>query len=185
MGQCATLAEALETQVYLDPPGPRSCEAHRVARATGWERRPAMLPQFNLVVDAAYAETFDAALAKRPDRWPATRLQADRQRLLLDRLRPDRTCTTSPDAVAFDGEPRTLASLGLEAVEIEDRSGTTAYHVPEGILAVYDPTRPPPANGTRPEVSVLEVAPTLLQTLGVDPPSCMTRPRLLADLLPV
>jgi hypothetical protein len=34
-------------------------------------------------------------------------------------------------------------------------------------------------------VSVLGVAPTLLQTLGVDPPSYMTRPKLLADLLPV
>jgi hypothetical protein len=90
-----------------------------------------------------------------------------------------------PDAVAIAGEPGPLASLGLETVEIEDRSGTTAYHVPEGILAVYDPTRPPPANSTRPEVSVLEVAPTLLQTLGVGPPSYMTRPRLLADLLPV
>jgi hypothetical protein len=90
-----------------------------------------------------------------------------------------------PDAVTIAGEPRPLASLGLETVEIEDRSGTTAYHVPEGILAVYDPTRPPPANTTRPEVSVLEVAPTLLRTLGVDPPSYMTRPKLLADLLPV
>jgi arylsulfatase A-like enzyme len=87
--------------------------------------------------------------------------------------------------VTIAGEPRPLASLGLETVEIEDRSGTTAYHVPEGILAVYDPTRPPPANTTRAEVSVLEVAPTLLQTLGVDPPSYMTRPKLLADLLPV
>ena len=87
--------------------------------------------------------------------------------------------------MAIADEPGPLASLGLETVEIEDRSGTTAYHVPEGILAVYDPTRPPPANSTRPEVSVLEVAPTLLQTLGVGPPSYMTRPRLLADLLPV
>jgi hypothetical protein len=34
-------------------------------------------------------------------------------------------------------------------------------------------------------VSVLEVAPTLLQTLGVAPPSYMARPKLLADPLPV
>jgi hypothetical protein len=87
--------------------------------------------------------------------------------------------------VTIAGEPRSLASLGLETVEIEDRSGTTAYHVPEGVLAVYDPTRPPPADTVRPEVSVLEVAPTILQTLGVDPPPYMTRPKLLADLLPV
>ncbi|MGZ8567307.1 MAG: hypothetical protein ACXWXS_09675, partial [Actinomycetota bacterium] len=68
----------------------------------------------------------------------------------------------------------------------EDRSGTTAYHVPAGILAVYDPARPPAVNGSsRPEVSVLEVAPAILQTLGVEPPTYMARPGVLADLLPV
>ena len=75
-----------------------------------------------------------------------------------------------------------MATLGLETVEIEDRSGTTAYHVPEGILAIYDPARPPAAAAGRPEVSVLEVAPTILQTLGVDPPAYMTRPKVLAEL---
>ena len=43
------------------------------------------------------------------------------------------------DVAAVSGEPRTREGLGLKTVEIEDRSGTTAYHVPEGILAVYDP----------------------------------------------
>ena len=90
-----------------------------------------------------------------------------------------------PDAVTIAGEARPIASLGLEIVEIEDRSGTTAYHVPEGILAVYDPARRPAVNGARPEVSVLEVAPTLLQTLGVERPAYMARPKMLAELLPV
>lgn len=89
------------------------------------------------------------------------------------------------DAVTIAGEARPIASLGLEAVEIEDRSGTTAYHVPEGILAVYDPARLPAVNGARPEVSVLEVAPALLRTLGVEPPTYMAQPCMLADLLPV
>ena len=81
------------------------------------------------------------------------------------------------------GEARPIASLGLETVEIEDRSDTTAYHVPEGILAVYDPASPPPDNRSRPEVSVLEVAPTLLKILGVEPPAYMARPKMLAELL--
>jgi len=89
------------------------------------------------------------------------------------------------DPVTIAGVARPIDSLGLETVEIEDRSGTTAYHVPEGILAVYDPARPPAVNGSRPEVSVLEVAPALLQILGVEPPNYMARPDMLADLLPV
>ena len=44
--------------------------------------------------------------------------------------------------------------------------------------------RPPAGNGARPEVSVLEVAPALLQTLGVEPPAYMARPKTLAELLP-
>jgi len=48
-----------------------------------------------------------------------------------------------PDAVTIAGEVRAIASLGLETVEIEDRSGTTAYHVPEAVLAIYDPAGPP------------------------------------------
>jgi hypothetical protein len=87
--------------------------------------------------------------------------------------------------VTIAGEVRAVASLGLETVEIEDRSGTTAYHVPEGVLAIYDPARPPASNGSRPEVSVLEVAPALLLTLGVDPPAYMARPSMLPDVLPI
>ena len=38
--------------------------------------------------------------------------------------------------------------------------------------------------GARPEVSVLEVAPAVLQALGVEPPSYMAQPAVLAELLP-
>ena len=44
-----------------------------------------------------------------------------------------------PTPVSTTAERHPLAAFGLKAVEIEDRSGTTAYHVPEGILTVYDP----------------------------------------------
>jgi hypothetical protein len=89
-----------------------------------------------------------------------------------------------PDAAAVAGEPRSLDSLGLEAVEIEDRSGTTAYHVPEGVLAVYDPARSA-GTGGRPEISVLEVAPALLRRFGVEPPDYMVQPTVLGSAVSV
>ena len=82
------------------------------------------------------------------------------------------------------GETVPIASLGMETVEIEDRSGTTAYHVPGGILAIYDPARPAAGDGARLEVSVLEAAPAVLQALGVEPPAYMAQPAGLAELLP-
>jgi hypothetical protein len=182
MGQRATMAESLETQLYITDPS-RFLEAMGLGGEHAWQRRPAMLPQFNLVVGAGYVEPFRAALETvRVDGQPLPFRQSDNGFFSLDFGQPN--LHEHPDAVTIAGEPRPLASLGLETVEIEDRSGTTAYHVPEGILAVYDPTRPPPAGDPRPEVSVLEVAPTILQTLGVDPPPYMTEPKLLADLLP-
>jgi hypothetical protein len=61
MGQRATMAETLETQVYLTHQAP-FLEAMGLPGEGAWQRRPAMLPRFNLVVEAAYAEAFHAAL---------------------------------------------------------------------------------------------------------------------------
>jgi hypothetical protein len=141
MGQRATMAETLETQVYLTHPAP-FLEAMGLPGEGAWQRRPAMLPQFNLVVEAAYLEPFHAALGTvRVGGQPLTFKRSDNGFFSLDFGQPN--LHDQPDAVTIASEPRPLASLGLETVEIEDRSGTTAYHVPEGILAVYDPTRPP------------------------------------------
>ena len=71
-------------------------------------------------------------------------------------------------------------SLGLTFVEIEERSDTTAYHVPEGILAIYNPQERAQSSA-RPEVSVLEIAPTILATLGVSAPNYMVEPNRLVS----
>jgi hypothetical protein len=181
MGQRATMAESLETQLYLTHPA-RFLDAMGLPGDDVWEQRPAMLPQFNLVVAAEYVESFfDALRTVQVGGEPLHFKRSDNGFFSLDFGQAN--LHDQPDAVTIAGEARPIASLGLETVEIEDRSDTTAYHVPEGILAVYDPASPPPDNGSRPEVSVLEVAPTLLKILGVEPPAYMARPKMLAELL--
>jgi hypothetical protein len=183
MGQRATMAQALETQLYLTHPA-RFLEAMGLPGQGAWQRRPAMLPQLNLVVEADYVEPFgDALRTVRVGGQPLHFKRSDNGFFSLDFGQAN--LHDRPDAVTIAGEARPIASLGLETVEIEDRSDTTAYHVPEGILAVYDPAHPPAINGSRPEVSVLEIAPTLLRTFGVEPPAYMARPKLLAELLSV
>jgi hypothetical protein len=178
MGQRATRADALETQVYLTQPT-------RFLRAMGlpddaWQRRPAMLPQFNLVVRPEHIQTFgDALPTVRIGGDPLGFSCQDGGFFSLDFGQPN--LHNQADAVCVAGEPRSLDSLGLQAVEIEDRSGTTAYHVPDGVLAVYDPTRPVHTS-QRPEVSVLEVAPTLLRRFGIQPPDYMVQPTVLDHL---
>jgi hypothetical protein len=90
-----------------------------------------------------------------------------------------------PDALRVGGTIREPAELGLENVEIEERSDTTAYHVPEGVLAIYDPQDTTAKPGIRRDVSVLEVAPAILHTFGVTVPGYMQEPGVLGrELVP-
>jgi hypothetical protein len=179
MGQRATMAEGLETQLYLTQPA-RFLEAMGLPDGDAWQRRPAMLPQFNLVVEDKYVEQLgDALRTVRVGEEPLQFKQSGGGFFSLDFGQAN--LHDRPDAVTVAGETVPIAALGMETVEIEDRSGTTAYHTPEGVLAVYDPARPAAGDGARPEVSVLEVAPALLEALGVESPSYMARPAVLAE----
>jgi hypothetical protein len=65
------------------------------------------------------------------------------------------------------GAEWTLDELGLS---IEERlgGGNTAYHIPEGILMTYGAGIEP--STTREDVEVIEIAPRILETLGVRAP---------------
>ncbi len=69
--------------------------------------------------------------------------------------------------VTVEGAVRRPEQLGLEIIEIEDEVASTGYHVPEGILLTYDPTRSAPVDRTRSSVSTTEIAPMILDRLGV------------------
>lgn len=72
-----------------------------------------------------------------------------------------------------------LQEAGFEFVEDQDRVGTTAYHVPEGILMNWgskSATRI--SRATRRAVGSLSVAPAIIASYGLTPPSYMKRPEL-------
>jgi hypothetical protein len=60
----------------------------------------------------------------------------------------------------------------LELTQVEDEAGSTGYHIPEGVLFVYDPKdlTPKTLGGTIPTT---DVAPALLTHFGVDVPQYM------------
>jgi hypothetical protein len=85
-----------------------------------------------------------------------------------------------PEPLVRLGErPIALAQAGLEHVEIEDKSGTTAYHVPQGMLIVFDPARGPIPWRAASEISIVEIAPAILANFGVSAVPHMTRPASL------
>jgi hypothetical protein len=107
-----------------------------------------MLPQFNLVVEDEYVEQFRDALGTVQVDGEPLRFKQSGGGFSLDFGQAN--LHDRPDAVTIAGETVPIASLGMETVEIEDRPGTTAYHVPEGILAVYDPAPRRPATAHAP-----------------------------------
>ena len=172
MGQRATSARSLETAVYLND---LTTFMRRLGMPDGsWEPRPAMRPQANVTVSEALAATFERQLTKlRLVDKPLRFRRGDGGFFAMDLGHPN--MHTRPTPVRYDGGRHSLAEFGMAAVEVEDRSGTTAYHVPEGVLFVYDPQRlAPPASSQewadaagarRPQISTLEIAPALLATL--------------------
>ena len=72
--------------------------------------------------------------------------------------------------------------LGLTSEIVEDGSEGTAYHIPYGVLFIYDPLKPALQPSERPRVSTLEVAPALLRGFGIDPPDYMQSGGALPEL---
>jgi hypothetical protein len=79
-----------------------------------------------------------------------------------------------------NGQRKSLADLGLRNVEISDKSGSSAYHIPEGCLFIYDPKDRSRKLG-RPEISTLEIAPAILRNFGLQAPGYMAQTRRLAS----
>jgi len=183
MGQGPTMAQALETQLYLQDPGLFLREVAGVPE-TGWHRRPAMNPQCTVRIAPEYVGAVEKALRTvTVAGTPLAFRQASDGFFSMDWGQAN--LHDVPDAVRIDGRAYDPGTLGLETVEIEERSDTTAYHVPQGVLAIYDPQDRSCKPAERREVSVLEMAPAILHTFGVTVPGYMQEPGVLArELVP-
>ena len=179
MGQGPTFAQPLETQLYLADLSMFMAAIGGVPSGS-WTQRPAMLPQCNVQVDAGYADGFDRRSTQLTVAGERLRFRrADGGFFSMEWGQPN--LHGLPDAVLVGGQVVIPESIGLTCVEIEERSDTTAYHIPQGIFAIYDPQDTSPKDGQRPEVSVLEIAPTILDTFGVAVPDYMQSPSLLSS----
>lgn len=77
------------------------------------------------------------------------------------------------ELVEVDGVMKSIADLGLEAVAIQDLSGSYAYHIAEGSLLVF--------NGKGfgvgdTMIPVSKIAPSILNAFGIKKPSYMDEP---------
>jgi hypothetical protein len=180
MGQAATVARACESQLYLMEPE-KFMQGLGVGPAD-WEQRPAMLPQCNVVVREGLVDAFRAKLKSLTiDGAPSSYREAENGFFSLD-FGQEGLGKRRVEVRLGDRE-LTLAELGLKTVEIEDKSWTSAYHVPNGSLLIYDPMDAA-AKPEATQVSTIEIAPTLLQNFAVRAPDYMRAPVSLAGSSP-
>ena len=171
MGQAATEAQPVETQLYLKHKDTFMTYCG-VARDQ-WQEQPAMLPRVTMTIARDKIERVVDVLKS---------LQVDGQLVDWGRLNDEqvfiklgqRNLHTHADCVTRNGSPVPLATLGFEHTEIDDLSGTTAYHIPQGCLFIYDPREAKRSVG-RTTISTLDIAPAVLRNFGVERPAYMNR----------
>jgi hypothetical protein len=169
MGQAATQADAVQTQLYLHDV---ATFMHRLGfQSQDWDVRPAMLPR---VIVAMRNGTADAFAAKLNGIQIADRGPLPWRHLAHDvfRLHPGALQNVRETFCRIDGEQVPFAELGFRNVEVEDSAGQSAYHVPQGVLLIYDPSGDPRLR-RRQAIPTTAVAPMLLADLGVPLPSYM------------
>jgi len=76
------------------------------------------------------------------------------------------------------GKKVALEAMGISNLEIQDATGSYAYHITSGSLLVYDPKKSvslaQEANKT--QISTCEIAPAMLSHFGVQTPAYMDKP---------
>jgi hypothetical protein len=180
MGQEATVALPLETQLYATNVG-------QLVRILGlgsedWAREPAMLPQVNIRVSSSKVSAFREALKQfQIDGELLSHRESHGGFFSLDF--GHKNLHLREGAIAsLRGRLMPLNELGLANVEIEDKSGTSAYHTPQGALIIYDPSDGKPRSTHRTQVSTLELAPSILRNYGLEVPSYMKAPARLGGM---
>jgi len=170
MGQAATTAEPILRQLYLTQPA-------RLMATLGvpnhaWKPQKAMLPVTSFWVDAAWRELVRKAINSLSIEKVQVSVEEKAEGFFSVHLENKNLITSGTTQAIVRGKSHTLIDLGLENVLIEDKSGSSAYHVPEGSLLIYDP-QTEALSSKRSDISALEIAPTLLEVFNILVPNYM------------
>ncbi|WP_164662057.1 hypothetical protein [Tropicibacter sp. Alg240-R139] len=135
-----------------------------------WEKRPAMVPQFVVAVSEAPRQRFLQNIGG---------LSINGRSIQIDDLGENvirmefSIANEHLEQVTYKGETADPKTFGLTCMELLDAAGANAYHVPDGMLMVYDHLSPEAQRMNPMKISTREIAPAVLQNFGVTPPGYM------------
>jgi len=178
MGMGPTATAPVSRKLYL-----RDLESFTSAMGLAPEdytQRPAMEPAVNIVVTPSKVDSFRAALETLSiEGKPAYFVERSGGFFNLVFGQPDLD-DAAPIAKLGDRAIRPR-DMGLFGVPVEDGADGTGFHIPNGVFFIYDPQKPT-SSMERPQVSTLELAPSLLRALGIEPPDYMQDGRAFPEL---
>lgn len=170
MGQEANEADRIERQLMLNEPG--KLFAHLGIPAGEWQRQPGMEPVYIFTVLEPSRERFRTAFESFTvnDRHVTIKeQQAGRFEMVLGHPNLDTASLT----LAFGGRAVPGRDIGMANVEIQDATGSTGWHVPDGILIVFDPVRDLSTYASRDRVKTTDVTSAIVRHFGLELPSYM------------
>lgn len=174
MGQEATIARPVETQLYMTDPARFMMQFG--LRTTDWKRSPSMAPDYNFVINGAKAESFQDKLKSLVVDGSGVDWTRSGGNFFRISLGHD-DFYDKPQFVLLDAREIPFKAMGLENVRIDDKSNSNAYHIPTGSLLIHDPrSARPRSRRSRPQISTLEIAPAILRNYGVPAPDYMATP---------
>lgn len=170
MGQEAVECKRIETQLYLNKP-------NNFFRLLGVKHSdctvlPAMLPRVNVRVNENCADLFENNLKL---------ITINGTPLSYRKVKGD--CLFSIDfghenlkeiSVIFKDSSYSLEESGLENIVIQDKSSSSAYHIPEGHLFSYHPSNPE-SDFIHKQLPTCDIVPILLHSFGIKPKSYMNK----------
>ena len=176
MGQQATKAEILSTELVVKDISQLMAQVGMLANE--WEQLPAMHPQYNVkATSAAAADKLAGLMAK---------LQVNGADIGIRRKEDGffsmdfGHVNLGPEAITFDGNTVTAAAFGLENQKVDEEAAGTAYHIPEGMMFVYDPQNIPTHQERATAVDTRSIAPSILESFGLPVPAYMVKDRVEA-----
>jgi hypothetical protein len=172
MGQAAVDSSTVVlSQLYITDI-PRFMSACGVASG-GWARHRAMLPRYVFRISEAFAGDFASAaktLTVNGKPIPVAELGNNIVQLKLG----NENLANDDTVITLRGQSRRPQDLGMDNVAIQDETGSYAYHIPQGVMLVYQPDAPHQSGGWE-EASTRDIAPLVLNNFGVQRPAYMTR----------
>ncbi|WP_209349132.1 alkaline phosphatase family protein [Pontixanthobacter sp. CEM42] len=136
-----------------------------------WSRRPSMAPQYNVLVA-------DSARDRLKQKLGA--LNINGHHIVVDELGSGilrlelKAENLEALEVDFEGERIDPAAFGLKNLELQDAAGANAYHIPDGIMLIYDPAKLADNESFEEHrISTVEVAPSILKTFDIERPNYM------------